>query len=166
MLTIVLHALIQTLLIIRVLLRPHREPSSRIAWVVIIIVLPIVGLLAYLLLGESNIGRYRAKQMQKILARLPDPNAASGGDEADCQEKIPRDYQHLFIFGKTVNGFSPVYGNRAELLEDANRTIDAIVADIDAAQDHVHLLFYIWLPDNNGCRVADALKRAAARGVT
>jgi cardiolipin synthase len=163
---IVLHALIQILLIIRVLLRPHREPASRIAWVVIIIVLPIVGLLAYLLLGESNIGRYRAKQMQKILARLPDPNVASAVDEADCQEKIPRDYQHLFIFGKTVNGFSPVDGNRAELLADANRTIDAIVADIDAAQDHVHLLFYIWLPDNNGCRVADALKRAAARGVT
>jgi cardiolipin synthase len=39
-------------------------------------------------------------------------------------------------------------------------------ADIDAARDHVHLLFYIWLPDNNGCKVAEALKRAAARGVT
>jgi cardiolipin synthase len=41
-----------------------------------------------------------------------------------------------------------------------------MVADIDAAQDHVHVLFYIWLPDNNGCKVAGALKRAAARGVT
>jgi len=40
------------------------------------------------------------------------------------------------------------------------------VADIDAATDHVHLLFYIWLPDNNGCKVVEALKRAAARGIT
>ena len=41
-----------------------------------------------------------------------------------------------------------------------------MVADIDAATDHVHLLFYIWLPDHNGCKMVDALKRAAARGVT
>ena len=41
-----------------------------------------------------------------------------------------------------------------------------MVADIDAAKDHVHVLFYIWLPDHNGCKVVEALKRAAARGVT
>jgi cardiolipin synthase len=40
------------------------------------------------------------------------------------------------------------------------------VADIDAAKDHVHLMFDIWLPDNNGCKVVEALKRAAARGIT
>jgi cardiolipin synthase len=37
---------------------------------------------------------------------------------------------------------------------------------IDAANDHVHVLFYIWLPDHNGLKVVEALKRAAARGVT
>ena len=33
-------------------------------------------------------------------------------------------------------------------------------------KEHVHLLFYIWLGDNNGLKVVEALKRAAARGVT
>ena len=46
-------------------------------------------------------------------------------------------------------------------MEDSNAAIDSIVADIDAAIDHVHLLFYIWLPDNNGLKVVAALKRAA-----
>ena len=41
-----------------------------------------------------------------------------------------------------------------------------MVADIDSATDHVHVLFYIWLPDHNGSKVVEALKRAAARGVT
>lgn len=27
-------------------------------------------------------------------------------------------------------------------------------------------MFYIWLTDNNGCKIVEALKRAAARGVT
>ena len=30
----------------------------------------------------------------------------------------------------------------------------------------MHLLFYIWLPDDNGLKMVEALKRAAARGVT
>jgi cardiolipin synthase len=29
----------------------------------------------------------------------------------------------------------------------------------------VHLLFYIWLPDNNGLKMVEALKRAAGRGI-
>jgi cardiolipin synthase len=41
-----------------------------------------------------------------------------------------------------------------------------MVADMDAARDHIHLIFYIWLADNNGLKVVEALKRAAARGVT
>ena len=41
-----------------------------------------------------------------------------------------------------------------------------MVADMDAAEDHIHLTFYIWLADNNGLKVVEALKRAAARGVT
>ena len=43
----------------------------------------------------------------------------------------------------------------ARLLADSNATIDTMVADIDAAEDHVHLLFYIWLADNNGCKVVE-----------
>jgi cardiolipin synthase len=41
-----------------------------------------------------------------------------------------------------------------------------MVADIDAATQHVHLMFYIWLPDNNGRLIAKALQRAASRGIT
>ena len=65
-----------------------------------------------------------------------------------------------------MNGFEPVGGNRARLLPDSNATIESLVADIDAAKEHVHLTFYIWLPDNNGLKVVEALKRAAARKVT
>jgi len=63
------------------------------------------------------------------------------------------------------SGFEPVAENNASLMAESNAAIDAMVADIDAATDHVHLLFYIWLPDTNGCKVVEALKRAATRGI-
>jgi len=152
--------------VVRVLLRPHREPASRIAWVVVIVAVPLLGILAYLFFGETNIGRRRVARLRESIARLPGWRDAAAESVIRQREDIPQRYMHLFQAGQTINGFAPVGGNRGHLLPDSNATIDAIVADIDAAQNHVHLLFYIWLTDHNGCKVIEALKRAAARGVT
>jgi cardiolipin synthase len=160
------HVLVQLGLVVRVLLRPHREPASRIAWVVVILVFPFVGIGAYILFGETNIGRKRVLRMRAVLKGLPAPEGAADRSDAVLAKEMPERYAHLFRLGKTVNGFDPVDGNRARLMPDSNAAIASIVADIDAAREHVHLLFYIWLPDNNGLKVVEALKRAAARGVT
>ena len=157
--------LIHLAVIARVILRPHREPASRIAWIVMIIALPGVGMVSYLLLGETNIGRRRVRRMHEVLASLPNVSDA-GIDGSALQAQIPERYAHLFRVGQSVNGFEPVAGNRSALLSDSNASVDSLVADIDAAKDHIHLIFYIWLPDTNGLKVVEALKRAAARGVT
>jgi len=163
---IALHLSIQVLLIIRVLLKPHRDPTTRLTWVVVVIALPIGGIIAYLLLGETNIGRKRAERMRQVLAQMPKVSAAPGADAPSLAPAIPERYRHLFHVGGSISGFEPIGGNRAELPPDSNAVIDALVADIDTAQDHVHLLFYIWLTDNNGLKVSQALMRAAERGVT
>ncbi len=152
--------------IIRVILRPHREPASRVAWIVVIITLPLIGIIAYLLLGETNIGRRRVNRMREVLDTMPNLAAVPGADAPAFQAQIPERYIHLFRVGRSINGFEPVGGNHARLLPDSNASIESMVADIDAAQDHVHVIFYIWLPDNNGLKVVEALKRAAARKVT
>lgn len=163
---LLLHVLIQIAVIVRILLRTHREPASRIAWIVVIISLPVVGILAYLLLGETNIGRRRVARMHEVVSRLPDVAETMGMDAKILQADVPSHYAQIFQAGKTVNGFDPVGGNRARLMKDSNASIDSMVDDIDAAKQHVHLMFYIWLSDNNGRKVVDALQRAAARGVT
>jgi cardiolipin synthase len=71
----------------------------------------------------------------------------------------------LFRVGESISGYRPCGGNAGAVLPDSESAIAALVADIDAAQQHVHLLFYIWLPDDSGTAVADALCRAARRGV-
>jgi cardiolipin synthase len=133
--------------------------------VVVMIMLPVVGIVAYILLGETSIGRRRVVRMREVLARLPDLEDVPAAKAASLQPEIPDRYAPLFRVGHSVNGFEPVGGNRAQLLSDSYAAIDALVKDIDAAKEHVHLTFYIWLPDNNGLKVVEALKRAAARKV-
>jgi cardiolipin synthase len=156
---------LQLAVIARAILRPHRDPASRIAWVAVIAAIPILGILAYLLFGETSIGRKRIDRNHAVLAELPPPVPPRVAEEGRDRAEIPAHYAPLFRLGETINGFPPVGGNAARLMADSNAGIDSMVADMDAATDHIHLIFYIWLTDNNGLKVVEALKRAAARGV-
>src|ERR1700730_5383790 len=166
LITFVLITLCELVVIVRVLLRPHRDPATRIAWLVVVGVLPVFGMFAYLFLGEVNIGRRRLRRLQAVLKGMPEIPHHAAGDATEFAADIPERFQHLFKLGNSISGFHPVGGNTGRLLPDSNSAIDAIVADIDSATDHVHVLFYIWLTDHNGTKVVEALKRAAARGVT
>lgn len=149
----------------RAMLRPHRQPASRMAWIVVIFALPVLGMIGYLLLGETSIGRRRVERMRRATRGIPEVTLTPGWDGAALKADIPDRYRPVFRAGATVNGFDPVGGNHASLMKDSNAAIDSIVADIDAAKETVHLVFYIWLADHNGLKVVEALQRAAARGV-
>jgi cardiolipin synthase len=93
------------------------------------------------------------------------PTAIPGMQVKSIQPAPSDKYRPLFRIAHSVNGYEPIGGNRARLLANSNDSIDAMVEDIEKATRHVHVNFYIWLPDNNGLKVADALQRAAKRGV-
>ncbi|MGR3662622.1 MAG: cardiolipin synthase [Paracoccaceae bacterium] len=158
--------LVQLITAIQVLLRPHRDPYSRLAWIAVIFVLPVLGIIAYLLLGVTSIGRGRAAEKLLAIEELPDILGVPDYDEHTINLDMPEHLGSLFKVGFSSTGMSPVGGNSAILMKDTDSAIDNMVEDIDAAENHVHLMFYIWLPDNNGGKVADALIRATQRGVT
>src|SRR6185503_13716566 len=73
---------------------------------------------------------------------------------------------HVVALAQRLGDFNILGDNRIELLDDYEGAIDRLVADIDAATHHVHLLYYIVADDRTGNRVGDALVRAAGRGVS
>ena len=128
---------------------------------IVILIVPIVGVVAYLLLGEARISRHRREKGREIDSRLPRPEA----DASIAQALAGGEYAAPFALARTVDGLGPTGRNSATLAADSNLAIDAMVADIDSASSSVHLCAYIWLADQNGCKVKDACVRAAARGV-
>ncbi|WP_347310624.1 cardiolipin synthase [Defluviimonas sp. SAOS-178_SWC] len=155
------HITLQVITAARALSRRDRQPASRAAWLLLIAALPFVGIVFYFLFGETKIGGRTAQRMANATRRL---GHLRGGKTSEAE--IPAQFRQVFRRAVAVNGFRPLAGNTASLPPDENAEIAALIADIDAARDHVHLLFYIWLEDGNGLRVLDAVERAAARGVT
>ena len=144
----------------RALLRPHREPASRLAWIIAIFALPIAGVVLYLLLGETRISGPRRTRGKEINARLPRPPG-----NYECGGEVGGAHWSPFALARTVNHLDATSGNSASLAADSNAAIDQMIADIDAARETVHGCFYIWLTDNNGLKLKDAFIRAARRGV-
>ena len=161
---------IHLLTVLRAVTRPNRTPASRVAWVAVIMSLPFIGVVAYLLLGETSIGRERVRRLNEAESRLAAPSGA-GAKPGDPVAAAVSD------LCRSINGFGPTSGNRVVLLGDpaaspaqptldCDRAIAGLIEAIEAAAEHVHVSFYIWLDDGNGGRVADAISAAARRGVT
>ncbi|MDE1567443.1 cardiolipin synthase [Aquabacter sp. P-9] len=155
-------AAIQLVFILRALLRPHREPAARFAWVLVIVLAPGIGVLAYVLFGEINLGRKRIERLKAAFDALPPAGEIAG---PSAEKEVPERHQPLFRVGRSVSQYEPTAGNQARLLDDSASAIASLVEDIDAARESVHVLFYIWLADESGLKVKAALQRAAARGV-
>ena len=147
--------------LIRVLFRPHREPASRLAWIIVILAVPLLGIVAYLILGETRISGRRRERGRDVDAHLPRPK----GDEGCLRTLQDGPHDAPFELARTINHLDPTCRNAARVAPDSNAAIEDIVADIDAAQQHVHICTYIWLEDRNGLAVKDACIRAAKRGI-
>ena len=158
----------------RAVTRANREPAARVAWVAVIMFLPLLGVMAYLLLGETSIGRDRLSRLKAAEDRTarPENMTCASGDP----DVVGPDAAVQFDLCRSISGLGPVTGNRIALLGDpgasssqptlnSDSAIDTLVQDIQQAGEHIHISFYIWLDDGNGGKVADAVAAAARRGV-
>ena len=150
---------------LRILLRDNLAPQARLAWFVVLAVLPYVGSAIYFLFGEIDVGNHADRRHDAVFKQIRHKASHLMGEPDDTDRLIDPLYLPAFRYAASINGFHTVAGNRAELMADAAATNAHLIADIDAAQSHVHVLYYIWLQDTTGTDVAQALIRAAQRGV-
>lgn len=140
----------------------RRTAAAARSWLLLIFFLPIPGLLLYLAIGRPRFPRWRAdrfKQLAPFFARLAGQLAGA------APPSLAPDDESVAALAHRLGRLPAVGGNSAELLPDYDVTIDRLIADIDAARQHVRLLVYIFASDATGRKVADALARAVKRGI-
>jgi cardiolipin synthase len=153
------------LTMVGVVLLRRREPSVSLAWCAVVLSVPIVGALSYLMFGEARLGHRRLRRYREIVARIEHPEARRFSHDDPATNALNETDRQIALLAESVGGNIPRTGNRMQLFGDTDVVVQRLVEDIDAAREHVHVLFYIWLADDSGRRVAEALLRAAKRGV-
>lgn len=144
----------------------RRTPAAAKGWLLLIFFEPIVGLFIYLIIGRARLPRWQRVRIAR-LAEVMAP-VVRRFDNHPCifHPEVGPTLSQAVTLAENL-GQSPILGgNAVELLSDYNGTIDRLVADIDQARNHVHLLFYIFADDPVTAPVVEALGRAVQRGVT
>ena len=146
------------------ILRRQFAPGAAVAWLLIIFLHPYIGGTLYMLVGETRLGPHRTDRHRELMKhyRGAPELIKKGHDEI---HKLAPAYEPMVLQAEKISDMPVVPGSSVEYIGDSNLMIDRLVADIDAAKGHVHLLYYIFAPDESGRKVADALMRARARGV-
>ncbi|MEP6678777.1 MAG: PLDc N-terminal domain-containing protein, partial [Betaproteobacteria bacterium] len=144
----------------------RRSAESARAWLLLILFLPWPGAIAYLLIGRAYLPRRRLAletQMLATIARVAPPMPAG---VARAWSRGAGDDAPALVLAQRLSEFQPSSGNAFELLPDYLPALQRLAQDIDAATRVVHLLYGILAADAAGRVIAEALVRAARRGVT
>ena len=155
---------LHVLFVVYVLLRPRSRQHSSMAWILFIVAAPFVGIVLYLVVGDVRTGSRRKRHHRRIQANIRAVLQRAWNDTGTTAI-VPGGTEAIARLAHLGSDTLPRGGNRLRLLTGADDFVRALVRDIDDAQEHVHLLFYIYLDDRVGQTVADALMRAEARGV-
>ncbi|PKF50838.1 cardiolipin synthase [Enterovibrio nigricans] len=150
---------------IRVVLK-RRALGVSIAWLMIIYIIPIVGVILYLLVGELNLGRKRAERAKAMFT----PYGQWMATLSECEVHRP---QHQSFLARPVHdlclrraGIPALAGNQLSLHCETADILRNIAKDVHSAKRSVNMVFYIWHPGGHADDVAKEVCSAARRGVT
>jgi cardiolipin synthase len=147
-------------------LRKRHVPAI-IGWVGLAWLAPIVGPIAYFLLGINRIRR--SAQALDLKHESGVPSAPQPGPAvlvtADAFAGRHPAFTGLARLGEQVTGNPLLDGHRIEPLQDGDAAYPAMLAAIEAARASVTLVSYIFDNDAAGQAFLDALVRARDRGV-
>ena len=158
------HAAIVISFFIR-LIWERRPVAVAFAWLLIVILLPLIGITLYVLIGERPVGRglmLKIDRMSKNYIEITDNMRQRFQDD---RKQIPLEGRALSLLAESKNGSPAVAGNQIELFTDSLEILQKFIDAINEAKNSLHLEFYIWALGGDADRVGEALIVASKRGV-
>jgi cardiolipin synthase len=140
-----------------------RKPSTAMAWLILVIAAPYLGILAFLLFGSTHVERRRHEKQLRVNELIRQRTAAAAELTAD----VPRlDYvAGVARLNRHLGSLPAQADNTVALLPDTRQSLEDMAAVVTSASTRVNVEFYILAWDDWTAPVFEALAAAAARGV-
>lgn len=142
-----------------VIILQRRSAAATLAWLLVLAFLPVIGLVVYRLIGPLRLER---KRLRRKIGR--DAVEAATGAMAHIRSLVGDEAQ-LALVPINLREAPPLPATALEVYTDGDSTYAALLDAIARAQDHVHLEYYIWEPDQIGTQLRDLLVARARAGV-
>lgn len=142
-------------------LMDHRQPAKTVAWVLVLVFLPVVGIVIYFFFGQNT--RKERFISQRSLDQLTKRSMLEFAEQKNL--KIPADQGALIKLFTNQNWSFPFKDNEVDIYTNGYDFFHMLLRDIGKAKSHVHIDSYIFNDDALGYMVADELVEKASQGV-
>jgi len=155
--------------IISAILIENRNPTKTVAWILVIIFLPFVGLILYYFFGQKfvkvkKIKRLNKQQAIRLEKKWKELDPIMESFIRDIHEEIG-DLSKVFRLMKKERLSSLTLKNEVELLINGEEKFEWLLRDLTLAKHSIHMEYYIFELDTIGLKVLNALEQRAEEGV-
>ncbi len=158
--------LFEIIRIIAVLILLYRRdsPEYKISWITFIMFLPVVGIIAFFLWGNSRLKKYISKRFSKIHSVTK--RTLNHSEEIENEILTMDRYKYNQIkYIKNITGY-PVYENQGvEYFKTGMDFFEAVKDDLKKAKKYIFIEFYIISSGNLLNEIVEILKAKAKEGV-
>ena len=134
----VLYAL-TVIAVIVVVLSENRNPVKSMAWVLVLLLLPVLGLVIYLIFGRSLKGMSLISRSDlRELRRMNDYN-----DHRELAPEVSDSSRQLIALVNKLAGPHLFTGNDIKIFTTGEEKFTSLLRDIEEAKDYIHVQYFI-----------------------
>lgn len=142
----------------------RKDPTTTWAWLLILLLIPGVGFIVYLLLGQ-NLSRQKIFREKKII----DKTRAAGLEEMQeihgIKMELQDQYSDLILMNYNQCGSIYTTGNEVKTYISGEKKFQDLIKDIRSAKSFIHIEYYIFRFDDLGKAIIDELKSKVDEGL-
>ena len=141
----------------------NRKPSTGVAWLLLVLLNTVVGLVAFALFGSPRLDRQRQERQDQAVRRIRERTEDVPDTRLDPD--LPAYVGSVVALNRGLGALPLVDADTVELLPTYDGSIAAMTRAVEAAERYVVVEFYITAWDDVTDPLFRALEAAAARGV-
>ena len=154
---------------IGVIVHDKRDPVKALAWITVIALVPIVGMILYIMFGRNHrkeklFNRKEIKDVEQIERMCSEQLRHMSDPDAEVRRTI-RDNRDIITLLLNNNKAALTIHNRVRVLNNGKETFAAILESLKSATSSIHIEYYIFENDRIGNKIARVLMDKAAQGV-
>lgn len=153
---------INIMIILFLIFFERRDPNSTLTWILILSLLPLVGFVLYLVIGQN------LKKRKTFSSKMKNDRAlrrVRSKDSYDDDGENSMKYDELIRLNYNSEGAAYRTGNSVQLIFDGEEKFEELFREIRAAEEYIHMQYYIIENDGQGLKMLEELTKKVQEGV-
>ncbi|WP_413533802.1 cardiolipin synthase [Empedobacter brevis] len=157
------------IMVIVTILIENRNPTKTIAWILVIVFLPLIGIILYFFFGQKfkkdEFFKRIDKDHQKIINEKWNELDDLIHDDLNKTEERIGNLSQVYRYLNNERIAYPSTNNKVKLLSNGEQKFPYFLEALREAKNHIHLEYYIFEEDNIGNEIIQILIEKAKSGV-